>query len=417
MPTVILAKQVIDGTGRDPIPNGAVVVENSRIVQMGPRDQVTFDSHTDQVIDTGDMTVTPGLIDVHCHLFYCIGGATKPVGEWGTANDIKLIADALESAKWWLSQGVTTVRDVATARNLDLGLRDLIAQRKVVGPRIFGAGNPICMTGRALFRDMGHEVNGPDEARRAAREQLRVGANLLKLFASAGVGGGHQGGLFFEPGWEQLTVEEMAAGIFEFHKAGRHATAHAIGNRSIKNALRAGVDSVEHCNYLDEEAIALMKERDVVMVPTLAVTERLATMGTKWGHPPRMEAYARATFQAGLESVAAAHKARIRIATGTDPNHLELMADELEMLHRAGLNAMQVIVAATRNGAELVRVQDRIGTLEPGKLADLIAVDGNPLEDLSTFRRVCLVMKEGQAYKSLNGTGVLDGFTPHLPVK
>lgn len=415
MATVILAEQLIDGTGRDPIQQAALVVNNGKIVEVRPRVQVRINTQSDQVVDTGHATLLPGLIDLHSHLFYCIGGSAYGKAEWGPANEVQWVADALESAKWWLFQGITTVRDVSTARNMDLGLRDLIAQGRAVGPRIFGAGNPICMAGRMIYREMGHQVNGPDEARRAAREQLRAGADLLKLFASAGVGGGHTGSLFHEAGWEQLTLEEMQAAVFEFHKAGRHATAHAIGNRAIKNALRAGVDSVEHCNELDEEAMALMKERDVVMDPTLAVTANLAATATRWGFPARMETNGKAMLEKGLRSVAAAREAGIRIGTGTDSTHLELLSDEVKMLHRAGLTPMEVIVAATRTGSEVVRAQNCIGTLEAGKLADVIALDGDPLNDLNAFERVCGVWKEGVLYRSPNGTAVLDGFKPHLP--
>jgi imidazolonepropionase-like amidohydrolase len=400
MSTVFTAASLIDGTGRDPITNAALVFENGRITQVGSLDSVSINAQEDKVIDVGNGVLLPGLIDCHCHLFYLLAGSNKPRGDWGPADTIKMIIDGMESARLWLSHGITTVRDVAASWNFDLGLRDLIAQGKAVGPRIFGSGQPLAMTGRALYHGMGIDVNSAEDARRAARQQLRAGADVIKLFASAGLGGGHQGTLVWESGWEQLTIEEMEAAIFEAHKAGRTATTHAIGTQSIKNAVQAGVDSVEHCTYLDDEALSMMKERDVVMVPTLAVGEVLAYRGIELGFPPLMEEYGLAAIEAGRKSVKMAYEAGLRIATGTDPTHGERVVEECICLNNAGLTPMDVIVAATRVGAELVQKQDDFGTLEVGKFADLIVVDGNPLEDLQALENVLWVVKEGQIYKT-----------------
>jgi imidazolonepropionase-like amidohydrolase len=343
----------------------------------------------------------PGFFDCHCHIFYTVNQDNTPklkAKDFTPAYTIELIQNGLEGAKFWLSQGVTTIRNVCDEFDYDIGLRDLIAQGKAEGPRIFASGKPIMIPGRPLYHGLGHEVNSAAEARRAAREQLRAGADIIKLFSSAGVGGAY-GKMLGDAGWEQLTVEEMEAAVFEAHKAGRTATTHAIGTQSIKNAILAGVDSVEHADFLDEECLTMLKERDVVIVPTMYVCE-LLTKGTQFGHAPSMEERAIATVDASRESVANAREAGIRIAVGTDPGHGETFVDECRTLHNAGLTPMEVVVAATRTGAELVKMQDQLGTLEQGKIADLVVLDDNPLEDINAFGNVGWVVKEGKVVKS-----------------
>ena len=343
----------------------------------------------------------PGLIDCHCHIFYAVRQEeTKKVKakDFTPADTIELIRNGLEGAKFWLSQGVTTIRNVCDEFDYDIGLRDLIAQGKVEGPRIFASGKPIMIPGRPLYHGLGHEVNSAAEARRAAREQLRAGADVIKLFASAGVGGAY-GNMLGDAGWEQLTVEEMQAAAFEAHKAGRTVTAHAHHPQAIKNCVVAGLDSIEHAHFIDEEGISMMKVRDVVMVPTLFVAEEL-TKGTQFGYGPHMEVNARIAVKKGTEGVVMAREAGVRIAVGTDPGHGETIADECITLHKARLTPMEVLVSATRVGAEVVHMQDQLGTLEVGKIADVIGLGENPLDDLEALRDIQLVMKAGKIFKA-----------------
>jgi imidazolonepropionase-like amidohydrolase len=397
MATVFLVETVVDCTGRDPIRNAAVVVENGRITQVGTQSEVS-PAPGDEVIDATDATLMPGMIDVHCHTFY-VSGSLEEKYERPPNELVQLIIDAIESAHLWLTDGITTVRDVGTEANLDLGLRDAIASGKVVGPRMFCAGRALAMTGgvRLSLEGGSIQVDSPDEARKAARQQLRAGADLIKLFASAGIGGG-EGRFIGESGWPQLTREEMQAAVIEAHKAGRTATAHAISAEAIKNAVRAGVDSVEHCMYVDEEGIALMKERDVVMVPTMAVPVNLVERGVKLGYEPHIAERAHMAIERGRQAVKMAREAGIRIATGTDPvpSRPKMLVRECECLHQAGLTPMEVIVAATRTGAELLHVDGRLGTVQEGKIADLVVVDGNPLDDMGALERVLWVMQDGQ---------------------
>lgn len=401
---IVLAGMLIDGTGRDPLSKAAVVVENGHISRVGAQSEVS-PGPDDQVIDAGDATLMPGLIDSHCHIFYIAGASfvssSATAGPRTPEQLVTLVAGGLESARLWLSQGVTTIRDVAAEMNLDLGLRDTIASGRVIGPRIFGSGRALAITGgvRLSIENIAIQVNSATEARRAAREQLRAGVNHIKLFASAGIGGG-EGRFVGESGWSQFTVEEMQAAIFEAHKAGRTVAAHAISTQSIKNAVQAGVDTVEHCTYLDEEGLTMMKERDVVMVPTLAVGETLAEKAIQFGYERHIAERSQLGVEKSHVSVQMAREAGLRIAAGTDPVTQDTIMRECDCLHRAGLTPMEVIVAATRTGAELLHMQDSLGTVEQGKMADLIVLDGNPLDDLWALERVRWVLKDGQVVKS-----------------
>jgi imidazolonepropionase-like amidohydrolase len=275
MATIILAGTLIDSTGRDPMRNAAVVVEDRRIARVASQSQVSS-VPSDIVIDASDATLLPGMIDMHCHMFY-VSGEMRADHERPPEELVRMIVDAMGSARRWLFEGMTTVRDVACESNLDLGLRDAIAGGKVVGPRMYCSGKALAMTGglRHSVEGVAIQVDSPDEARKAARQQLRAGVDLIKLFASAGIGGG-EGRFIADSGWPQLNMEEMQAAVHEAHKAGRTTTAHAHGMQSIRNAVYAGIDCIEHCHLVDEEGIALMKERDVAMVPTTAVPVTLA---------------------------------------------------------------------------------------------------------------------------------------------
>ncbi len=400
MAIIILVDTLIDGTGREPLHKAALVIDNGRITRLGSRHGLS-PTREDKVIEAEHATALPGLIDSHCHLFY-YSGPPKSV-QRDPEDLLTFVTDAVATGQLWLSQGVTTVRDVAAEGNLSLGLRDAIEHGKIKGPRVFASGRALAMTGgvRLGIENIAIQVDSPDEARRAAREQLRAGVDLIKLFASAGIGGG-EGRFIGESGWPQMTVEEMAAAVFEAHKAGRTAAAHAISAESIKNAVNAGVDTVEHCNYVDEEGIDLMKKRDVVMVPTLAVGETLAESGARMGYEAHIQERSKTAVQKSKLAVGMARAAGIRIAAGTDPVTRDTMMRECDCLHRAGLTPMEVIVAATRTGAELLRMQEHLGTLEQGKIADVLIVEGNPLDDLWALERVQYVLKAGQVVRSSN---------------
>jgi imidazolonepropionase-like amidohydrolase len=397
MSIVFLSDLLIDGTGRDPVRSAVIIIEDGKITHVGKREDISFNHEEDQVVDVGESVILPGLIDSHCHLFSISGRPIIGVQEWGPEVMIKYVADGMKDARWWLEQGVTSVRDLGTFMNFDLGLRDLIAKSEAIGPRIFGSGRPIIMTGRDTLG--GYEVNSASEARRAARQQLHAGADLIKLFASSGVGGA-LGKMKGPTGWEQLTVEEIKAASYEAHKAGRRIAAHALNSQAIKNAVLAGVDSIEHGTFLDEEGLEMMKARDVVLVPTLSVGESLAKDEAALRYGSHMTENARVAVKAGIVSLQAARDAGVRIAAGSDPTEKDTLPNECICLSKAGLTPMEVIVAATRTGAELLGMEDHLGTLEEGKIADLIILENNPLDDLTALERTSWVVKNGQIFKS-----------------
>jgi imidazolonepropionase-like amidohydrolase len=402
--TIVLARTLLDGTGGDPLSDAAIVIEGGRISRVAPQSMIAA-GPDDVVIDAADGTIMPGMVDCHCHILYYNGSefvaSSSRSGERTPAEVVGLIAGAIDAARLWLAHGVTTIRDLAAEMNLSLGIRDMVAKGKVVGPRVFASGRALAITGgvRISTENLAIAVDGANEARRATREQIRAGVDLIKLFASAGIGGG-EGQSIGESGWAQFTVEEMQASVFEAHKASRTVAAHAISTQSIKNALHAGVDSIEHGNFLDEEGLALMKERGVVLVPTLAISETLAERGQQIGYEPHIAERSVAAVQRSRETIQMARQAGVRIATGTDPVTRDTIQREWDALRRAGLSPMEIVVAATRTGAELLKVQHRLGTLEQGKIADLVVLERNPLEDPAALASIQWVLKEGQPVRT-----------------
>jgi imidazolonepropionase-like amidohydrolase len=394
MDLIIRPGRVIDCTGRAPYEGTEVVVSGGTIAAVRPVDSIPLPEGA-EVLSAPDATLLPGLIDLHMHLF-----------QWGQRHDIPWEKESIleagirgtRNASTLLDMGVTTARDVASRDNLSIQLRDLINEGVLRGPRLLASGTQLEAQGRAAYFFKAIYVNGPDEARAAARGQLRAGADWIKIMATSGVGGG-TGKLVGEPGWQELGQDEMAAAATEAHNAGRRITAHAIGNAGIKAAVRAGVDCVEHGDYLDNEAIDLMVERNVALVPTLLITRNLGAYGAERGFEQNIVDRAQRTLEAGFESVRKAFAAGIRVATGSDVDLDETAAQEVAMLRQAGLNPMDSLLAATKIAASVIALEDRIGTIEPGKIADLIIVPGDPLADVSALEKVSHVMQAGKLVK------------------
>ncbi|MEW6546772.1 MAG: amidohydrolase family protein [Bacillota bacterium] len=403
MHTVIRAGLLIDGSGREPISPGVLVVEDDRIVAVGRPDEVTYPP--DSVLyDAGDRTVMPGLVDSHVH----ITGS----GEASWVDTIKntipyTTLRAAVNARATLEAGITAIRDAGAGWGIDVGLKRAINEGLMPGPRMVVSGPGLSITGghgdpangwppEIVFR--GREmsvVDSPDEARRAARTHLRDGADCIKLLATGGVLS--EGDL---PTSRGLTIEEMRAAIEEAHNLGKKTLAHAQGSTGIKNAILAGIDSIEHGCYLTEEIVEMMLARGVFLVPTLSAVHHIVERGTEAGIPPYAVEKARRMQEAHFRSFRMALEAGVKIAMGTDAatpfNYHGENALELELMVRAGMTPMQAIVAATARGAELLGLET--GVLEPGRLADVIVVDGNPLQDISCLQdkgRILLVMKGG----------------------
>jgi imidazolonepropionase-like amidohydrolase len=307
---------------------------------------------------------------------------------------------AAQHAKLTLEAGVTSIRDMGGKDYIDIAIRDGIDSELIPGPRMVCSGKAICMTGGHGWQ-FGREANGMDGVREAAREQLRAGASLIKLMATGGV---LTKGV--DPGSVQFTLEELIAGVEEARKAGRRTATHAMGTEGIKNALWAGIHSIEHGVYLDDEAIELMLEMKAYLVPTLSAPYHIIKAGTKKGVPAFAVEKSKLVTKTHFQSVRKAHQAGVPIAMGTDAGtpfnrHGENLR-EMELLIKTGFTPMEAIVAATKTGSEVLGLEKKIGTLEKGKLADLIVVDGDPIRDISLLQKkdkILAIMKEGHLSK------------------
>lgn len=403
---VVLAGTLIDGRGGPPLADAAVAVHGGRITYIGPRTGLPPATETDTNVDATSHVVIPGLIDLHCHSFL-MGGPGHIVPS-AHESLVAQIVRGMRNAELWLDQGVTTTRQLGCMANLDIQLRDLIAQGGARGPRIFAAGCALAMTAgvRGSTANIAIEVDGADAVRKATRQQLRAGVDHIKMFATAGIGGG-DGNLVAAPGWPQLTEHEMRAGCDAAHDAGRKVAVHAIGTEGIKNAVRAGADTIEHGSFLDQEAIELMAERGTALVPTLAIRHNLAHTATARGYQPHIAQRALASLPVAIANHRRAYEAGVRIGVGTDNVDGNTMAEEMRTLHeKLGLTAAEVVRAATLTSAEIMGIADRLGSLEVGKLADLIVLEGNPLQDISAIERVLYVIKGGIVERSPHGAGI-----------
>jgi imidazolonepropionase-like amidohydrolase len=397
MTLVIRPGALIDCTGREPQGGLEVVVQDDRIRAVGPVGSWTLTEPGEtEIVDAPGGTLIAGVIDLHMHVF-----------QWGQRHDVpwqrEHIMEAamrgVRNASTLLDAGVTTARDVGCRDNLSIGLRDLIRTGAVRGPRFLASGTNLQAEGRAAYFFQPISINGPDQARAAARRQLRAGADWIKVMATAGVGGG-TGALVGEPGWQELTEEEIHAAAVEAHHPGRKITAHAIGTAGIKAALRAGVDCIEHGSYLDDEAIELLLARDVPLVPTLIITRNLGDYGAERGFEHNIVERAKRTLEAAMISACRAQRAGVRVAVGSDVDVNETAAQEVRMLIEAGLSRMDALLAATKVAASVLDLQDSIGTVEVGKIADMVILDGNPLEDPLALDRPSHVMHQGALVKS-----------------
>lgn len=385
---------VVDGTGAPPVPGQAMVVEGRRIAWMGPADQAPVTS-PDAVVEGGGRTVLPGLINCHVHL--TADGAPDLLAQ--VAGDTIPVATLRAARSAWvtLQSGVTTVRDCGAADNIVVDLAREIDRGRVPGPRVQAAGRPITMTG-GHGHFIGREADGTDEVRKATRAEIKSGAAVLKVMATGGV---------LTPGVSPtqtaLLPEELAVVAQEAHNSGRRVTTHAIGRAGIHNALLAGIDSIEHGFYLDDELLELAVAQGTFLVPTMLAVDGIVRDGLARGVPAWVVDKAEREAQQQRESFVAAISSGMRIAAGTDAGtpfnaHGDLTS-ELALMVEHGLSPMRALVAATSVAAENLGLAHDLGTLAVGKLADLILVDGDPVADITATGRVVLVVKGGVVHR------------------
>jgi imidazolonepropionase-like amidohydrolase len=307
---------------------------------------------------------------------------------------------AARFARQTLMAGVTSVRDMGGREEIDLVLRDAIRAGQISGPRMLASRQMICMTGGHGW-PVGREADGPDEVRKAVREQIKRGADLIKLMATGGV---LTPGV--EPGAAQLTEEELRAGIEEAHKAGRKTATHAMGTQGILNALHAGIDSIEHGVYLNDEIVSWMVKEGVPLIPTISALYHIETRGLEAGIPAYAVEKTRRVKPHHLRSIQMAREAGIKVAAGTDAgtpfNMHGQNTMELKLFVDQGFSPGEAIQAGTRIAAQVLGVDEELGTIEEGKQADLIVVDGNPVEDITLLLKaeaIPLIMQGGNLVK------------------
>jgi imidazolonepropionase-like amidohydrolase len=387
---------VIVGDGRI-LEHATVLVEDERIVKVA-KDDITIPPNA-QKIPIDGMTLLPGFIDSHVHL--CADGSPDPITSLLNESPTKTTLKAANFARETLMAGVTTVRDMGGKNGIDLGLRQAINSGLIPGPRMLVSGQLICMTGGHGWQ-MGREANGPDEVRQAAREQIKAGADIVKLMATGGVLTPA-----VEPGSEQFTEEELRAGIEEAHKAGKKTATHAMGTRGILNALRAGIDSIEHGVYLDDETVELMLKYKIPVIPTISALYHIESKGIEAGIPPFAVEKTLKVKPFHLDSIRMAREAGMLVAAGTDAGtpfnlHGQNLGEIKLLVDYGGFSPMGAIKAGTSVSAQVLGLEKELGTIEEGKLADIVVIEGNPLDDVDILLKqenIRLVMKGGKLVK------------------
>jgi imidazolonepropionase-like amidohydrolase len=423
MKTVYLVDRLIDGTGAAPLEHAAVMVESGRIT--GIARQAELGTPEGEVVR--GQTLLPGLIDAHVHLAY--SGAIESRAFRAEASELsypRLALRAAKHARETLEWGVTAVRDLNAPGGTIIDLREAINAGDVIGPRVSACGLGLSITSghmdkggwgdHATLRDMTAPCDGPLEFRAGVREQVKRGADCIKINLC--------GGSFRDwrhPYKQEMTDDEIRAAINEAHRLERHVAAHTSGGPSVTTAVRAGLDSVEHGRWLDDECVEAMVEHGCFYVPTLRVQENhfehpwevqgVGANGRKWLELGR---------EAMWESLTRARKAGVKIVTGTDAgfmlphglsNHLEI-----ELLVRGGLGVLEAITAATSTAAALLGFYE-VGSLKPGQIADMVIVNGNPLEDVRILQdqSKLRVFKDGLEVTAQRHRSQFNLSQPHSP--
>lgn len=393
--------------------NMAIVIEGNRIEKICPAQEVS-PVPEDELIDLSDKFVMPGLIDAHVHT--AMTGTDNSLDVPFVKKSIgDLTLECLLNARKDLLAGFTTLRDMGACNFEEIAVKKAIENKTFWGPRIVASGKPITATGghadshfapHTNIDGAGFVCNSPDEIRAAVRKNMKYGAEVIKIMATGGV-------MSFgdDPKYSQFTYEEMKAAIDAANLRGNITAAHAHGSEGIKIAVKAGITSIEHGMLMDEECIRLMAEHGTYLVPTIIAAKHIS-ISDNTALPKWMVKKAKVVVENHYDNVRKCKAAGIPICFGSDAGvsfdfHGE-QTKEAEYLQEAGLTPAEILIAATRTNAEMMRYDDRIGTLEAGKLADIVAYDNSPLEDIRTLNAVSFVMKDGDIIKQ-NGKQVILG--------
>lgn len=379
--------------------NVLVTITGDRITSVGAGQSAPKGSH---VIDLPDATLLPGLIDAHTHLTYDPNFGYQELG-------VSIPKEALigaKNARITLEAGFTTVRNVGARGYTDIALRDAINEEMVPGPRILASGPPLSITGGHCDQNLlpyewhatsDGAADGVEAVQHKVRETIKYGADVIKVCATGGVLSKGD-----DPQASQYTLEELKAIVADAHRLGRKVAAHAHGAQGIAWAAEAGVDSIEHGSYIDDNGIRIMKEHGTYLVPTQYLADWMRENAAKIGLPPMYAEKMKAVTAVARQNVARAFRAGVKIAFGTDaavyPHGLN--AHEFAVYVQMGMTPLQAIQTGTVNAADLLGWSDRIGAIEQGKFADMVAVNGDPTKDVTLLQKPVFVMKGGTVYKN-----------------
>ncbi len=407
---VLKAARMFDGKSESVARPGFIVITDGRIAAVGAGAAIPSGA---EVIDLGDATLLPGFIDAHTHL------SMEASDDWNQARLNRLqkpvaqqALEASANARKTLLAGFTTVRDVGSSDYIDVGLRNAIRDGKVVGPRMLVTVHAIGSTGGHCDRDGGFRaglfgretdpldgvINGPEEARRAVRLDHKYGADMIKVCATGGVLS-----LTDDVDTPQLTQEELNAIVDEARALRLKTAAHAHGAEGAKRAIRAGISSIEHGSFLDDEALNMMKEHGTYLVPTLMAPDYLRQkLDAGVYMPPAVAAKARLAISSIQSMFKRALAKGVKIGLGTDaavyPHGRN--AEEFHLMVDLGMKPVDALKAGTSSDAELLGLPNQIGSLEAGKFADVVAVPGDPIENVRQTEHVFFVMKDGVVYRN-----------------
>lgn len=411
--TVIHAGQLLSIPGETPDSLQSIIIHDGHIVRVenGFVDPSSLNQEHVELIDLSDQFVLPGLIDAHDHIT-AKPGRVKRIWDTTASDSLRALYGA-HYAKLTLEAGFTTIRNIGSVGESIYALRDAVNLNLIPGPRIQASGNYLSVTGghgdRAtgfrwdLIEPLEHDgiCDGADECRKAVRKLIRKGSDWIKVMATGGVNSEAQTGI-----GQHFTDAELSAIVETAHSLGRKVAAHAHAASGVNAALRAGVDSIEHGAFLDDESIRLLKQTNTPLVATLSVGDHVLQIANdpNSGMSEGVRVKAREAIPTMLDNVAKAYRAGVTIVFGTDSGEPEhgRNADEFLFLVQIGMSEMDAIKSATIHAAELMGIQTQVGTIEAGKLADIVATRSNPLDDISALQNISFVMREGQVYKKSN---------------
>ena len=411
---VIDGAKIIDGKNPSIITDGIILIKDRRIADIGSRGEVDIPDDA-KVINVEGKTILPGLIDAHIHY---TGIRTGDIIKESLLTPYPtLVARAIKDLNATVNAGFTTICDAGG--EISLHLKQAVEEGTVIGPRIIASGYPLSQTfghGDEHYLpiklvDVRESIlnnpfsslicDGADECRKAARYALREGADFIKIFTTGGVFSQRD-----KPEYPQFTLNEIKVIVEEARRAGRFVHAHAEGAEGIKNALIAGVKVIAHGDYIDDDGINLALEKNAVLIPTLSISKLTIEYGASTGMPEWALEKQRNMYDIAISNIKKAYKAGVLIATGTDfflniPEHNIYGSNSMELsllVNEIGMKPMEAIIAATKNAALATGMEDKIGVLEKGRIADLIVVDGDPLKDITVLEsldKIVGVIKEG----------------------